>query len=184
MGRKSAENLLAGIEASKSRGLARLLNGLSIRHVGQRVAQVLAEHFGTMEALEAAGEEQLAQVNEIGGVIAKSVFDFVHSEHGRDTIADLRALGIDMTAPKKATPAAGGPLAGKTIVITGTLKNYTREEIQDKIATLGGRVASSVSKKTDFVLAGEVAGSKLDKATKLGVKVMGEEEFEAMTGER
>ena len=180
MGKKSAENLLAGIDASKTRGLARLLNGLSIRHVGQRVAQVLAEHFGSMQALQAASEEQLAEVNEIGGVIAKSVYDFLHSEHGRDTIADLAALGLDMTAPKKAQPAGGGPLAGKTIVVTGTLKNYKRDEIEERIAALGGRVASSVSKKTDFVLAGEEAGSKLQKAAKLGVRVVSEEEFEAM----
>jgi DNA ligase (NAD+) len=180
MGTKSAENLLAGIAASKSRGLARLLNGLSIRHVGQRVAQVLAEHFGTMDALQAASEEQLAEVNEVGGVIAKSVFDFVHSEHGRETIEDLRQIGIDMTAPKRAVPAGGGPLAGKTIAVTGTLKNYSRDEIQDKIAALGGRAASSVSKKTDFVLAGEEAGSKLEKAQKLGVKVLTEDEFEQL----
>ena len=180
MGKKSAENLLAGVAASKSRGLARLLNGLSIRHVGQRVAQVLAEHFGSMDALQAASEEQLAEVNEVGEVIAKSVYDFLHSEHGRETIQDLKQLGIDMTSPKRAVPAGGGPLAGKTIVVTGTLAGYTREEIQDKIAALGGRVSSSVSKKTDFVLAGEEAGSKLDKANKLGVKVVSEEEFERL----
>ena len=180
MGKKSAENLLANIQASKSRGLARLLNGLSIRHVGQRVAQVLAEHFGSLDALQAASEEQLAEVNEIGGVIAKSVYDFLHSEHGRETIEDLKQLGIDMSAPKRAVPSGSGPLAGKTIVVTGTLAGYSREEIQDKIAALGGRVSSSVSKKTDFVLAGEEAGSKLDKANKLGVKVIDEEEFERL----
>ncbi len=180
MGKKSTENLLAGVAASKSRGLARLLNGLSIRHVGQRVAQVLAQHFGTMEALEAATEEQLAEVNEVGGVIAKSVFDFVHSEHGRETIKDLRSLGLDMTTPKRAVPASEGPLAGKTIVVTGTLKNYSREAIQEKITALGGRAASSVSKKTDFVVAGEEAGSKLDKAQKLGVKVIDEAEFDRL----
>jgi DNA ligase (NAD+) len=177
MGKKSAENLLAGIEASKRRGLARLLNALAIRHVGQRVAQVLADHFGSMEKLQSATLEELGQVNEIGGIIAKSVYDFLQSDYGRETIDDLRYLGISMEAEKKAAPAAGGALAGKTIVVTGTLKTYKRNEIEELIQRHGGRAASSVSKKTDFVLAGEEAGSKLDKAKQLGVQVISEEEF-------
>jgi DNA ligase (NAD+) len=180
MGKKSAENLLQQIEASKSRGLARLLNALSIRHVGNRVAAVLAEHVGSIEALEAASVDELSDVMEIGPVIAKSVHDFLHSDFGSHTIADLKQLGIDMTAPKKAKAAAGGALAGKTLVVTGTLEKYTREEIEERITQQGGRAASSVSKKTDYLVAGKEAGSKLAKAEQLGVKVLSEAEFEEL----
>jgi DNA ligase (NAD+) len=183
MGKKSAENLLAGVQASKKRGLARLLNALAIRHVGQRVAQVLAEHFGSMEKLQAARLEELSEVNEIGEIIAKSVYGFLHSDYGRETIEDLGSLGIAMEAEKRAAPAGGGALAGKTIVVTGTLKNYSRTSIEETIHRHGGRPSSSVSKKTDFVLAGEEAGSKLDKAKQLGVKVISEKEFQEMVGE-
>ena len=183
MGKKSAENLLAGIEASKQRGLARLLNALAIRHVGQRVAQVLADHFGSLEKLQQASLEELSEVNEIGQIIAQSVYDFLHSEYGQETIADLRSLGIAMSAPKRAAPAVGGALAGKTIVVTGSLQHYKRNEIEELIQRQGGRAASSVSKKTDFVVAGEEAGSKLDKAKELGVKVISEEEFRKLIAE-
>ena len=183
MGKKSAENLLAGIEASKQRGLARLLNALAIRHVGQRVAQVLADHFGSLEKLQQATLEELSEVNEIGEIIAQSVYDFLHSDYGRETIADLRSLGISMKGEKRSAPAGGGALAGKTIVVTGTLQHYKRSEIEELIQRQGGRAASSVSKKTDFVVAGEEAGSKLDKAKELGVKVISEEEFRGMIGE-
>jgi len=183
MGTKSAENLLAGVEASKKRGLARLLNGLSIRHVGARVAAVLAETFGSIQELQKAGVEDLAETMEIGPVIAASVHAFLQSEFGRATIADLTSAGIDMTAPLKPKAAAAtGPLAGKTIVVTGTLQHYGREEIKELIAQHGGRAAASVSKKTDFVVAGEKAGSKLDKARELGVKILTEQEFEALIG--
>jgi DNA ligase (NAD+) len=180
MGKKSAENLLAGLAASKSRGLARLLNALSIRHVGQRVAQVLAEHFGTMEALQQATPDQLAAVNEIGETIAHSVWMFLQSAEGRQTIADLAELGFDMTAPKREQPPGGGVLEGKTIVVTGTLSKYSRDEIQEAIRQHGGRASSSVSKKTSFVVAGEDAGSKLTKAQELGVPVLTETEFEQL----
>ncbi|HEX5035163.1 MAG TPA: helix-hairpin-helix domain-containing protein, partial [bacterium] len=180
MGKKSADNLLEGVQASKSRGLARLLNGLAIPHVGQRVAQILAQHFGNMEAMEAATAEQLSEVEGVGPIIAKSVYDYLHSPYGSQTIDDLRAQGIDMQAPKKVRPAGGGKLAGKTIVVTGTLTKYSRDEIKELIELHGGKTSSSVSKKTDFVLAGEEAGSKLTKAQELGVKVIGEEEFEGL----
>ena len=119
MGRKSADNLLEGIEASKNRGLARLLNALSIRHVGARVAAVLAERFGSMDALMAASVEQLSETNEIGPIIAQSVFDFLHSKFGQETIADLKSVGVKMESAAR----AGGPraLEGKTLVVTGTL---------------------------------------------------------------
>jgi DNA ligase (NAD+) len=180
VGRKSAENLLEGIEASKGRGLARLLNALSIRHVGNRVAAVLAARFGTIDALLAVDVDDLSGTNEIGPVIAKSVFDFLHSEFGRKAIDDLRAQGVAMESP--AVPAAGGAgkLEGKTLVVTGTLVKYGRDEINELISKHGGHAASSVSKKTDYLVAGEKAGSKLDKARELGVKVLSEEEFEKL----
>jgi DNA ligase (NAD+) len=121
-------------------------------------------------------------VDEVGPVIAESVFRFLHSEHGKQAVRKLRAAGIDMTAPKKppATAATAGPLSGKSIVVTGTLEKYTREEIQMLIEQHGGRATSSVSKTTDFLVAGEKAGSKLDKAHKLGVRVISEAEFEEL----
>lgn len=178
MGRKSSESLLDGIEASKDRGLARLLNALAIRHVGARVAAVLAEQFRSMEALQAAGVEELSQVNEIGPVIARSVYDWLHSDFGTEIVADLRRIGVSVR--QGAARAAARTLEGKTLVVTGTLQRYTRDEIEEVIARHGGRAASSVSKKTDFVVAGAEAGSKLAKARELGVPVLSEEEFEEM----
>ncbi|HUT09241.1 MAG TPA: NAD-dependent DNA ligase LigA [Thermoguttaceae bacterium] len=182
MGRKSLDNLLDGIEASKNRGLARLLNALSIRHVGARVAAVLAERFGSMDALMAADVEQLGEINEIGPIIAQSVYDFLHSEFGSETIADLKQLGVKM---ESTAPAVAGPrlFEGKTLVVTGTLTKYTREGINELITLHGGRAASSVSKNTDYVIAGEKAGSKLTKAQQLGVPVLSEEDFEALLNE-
>ena len=178
MGKKSSENLLKQIAASKQRGLARLLTALAIRHVGTRVAEVLATHFGSMDRLCQASVEELSRVPEIGPIIAQSVYDYLHSEYGRRTIEDLRALGIRMES--EAPVAVSKVLEGKTIVVTGTLKNYSRSEIEALIARHGGRASSSVSKKTDFVLAGADPGSKLDKAKALGVPVLSEEEFEKL----
>lgn len=180
MGEKSADSLLAGVEASKSRGLSRLLNALAIRHVGARVATVLAERFGDMAALQAASEEQLSQTPEIGPVIAHSVHEFLKSSFGRQTVAELRELGVEMKAERTRPPAGTGALAGKTLVVTGALKKYKRDEIQDLIARHGGRAASSVSKKTDFVVAGDDAGGKLAKAQELGIAVLSEEDFESL----
>jgi DNA ligase (NAD+) len=179
MGRKSSENLLAAIEAGKNRGLARLLNALAIRHVGARVAAVLAEHFPSMESLMAARVDQLSETPEIGPIIAQSVYDYLHGPFGRETIQDLKKLGVKM---ESAAPAPGGSrvLEGKTLVVTGTLKRYSRDEIHEVIARHGGRAASSVSSKTDYLVAGEEAGSKLDKARQLGVPVITEEEFEEL----
>ncbi|HEX3871692.1 MAG TPA: helix-hairpin-helix domain-containing protein, partial [Pirellulales bacterium] len=181
MGQKSSENLLAGIEASKNRGLARLLNALAIRHVGARVASVLAEHFGSMEAIEQADVETLSEVLEIGPVIAESVHEFTHSAVGKEVIDQLHRHGIDMTAPQK--PKSRQPLAGKTLVVTGTLEKYGRDEIEGLIKNLGGRAASSVSKKTNYLVAGEAAGSKLDKARELGIPILTEAEFDALIAE-
>jgi DNA ligase (NAD+) len=178
MGQKSAENLLAAICASKERGLARLLAALSIRHVGTRVAAVLAEKFRSIDALLAAGVEELSQTPEIGPIIAQSVHDFFHSKYGQEAIRDLAAMGVKMEA---AGPAATKrTLEGKTIVVTGTLAKYGRDEINEIITQHGGRAAASVSKNTDYVVAGEKAGSKLDKAKHLGVPVLSEDEFERL----
>ncbi|HEX2475566.1 MAG TPA: NAD-dependent DNA ligase LigA, partial [Lacipirellulaceae bacterium] len=184
MGKKSAQKLVANIAASKSRGLARLLNALCIRHVGARVATTIAEHFGSMDALLDASEEELADVEDVGSVIANSVYRFLHGEHGKWAVHRLREAGVDMTAPKKAkaTAATAGPLSGKTLVVTGTLEKYTRQEIEELIEQHGGRAASSVSKSTDYLVAGEKAGSKLDKARKLNVRVISESEFEQLIG--
>ncbi len=184
MGKKSAEKLVANIEASKSRGLARLLNALSIRHVGARVAAALAGHYGSMDELLAASEESLAEVEEVGSVIAASVHHFLHSKHGEQAIRRLREAGLDMTAPLKPRAAAPtGPLAGKTVVVTGTLEKYKREEIEALIEQHGGKAGKSVSKKTAYVVAGAEAGSKLAKAQQLGVPVLTEQEFDALLSE-
>jgi DNA ligase (NAD+) len=182
MGAKSAQKLVAKIAESKSRGLARLLNALCIRHVGARVATTLAEHFGSMDELQAASDEDLSNVEEVGPVIAESVYEFLHSKRGEQAVQKLREAGLDMTAPKKAAGKVDGPLADKTLVVTGTLAKYKREEIEALIVQHGGRAGSSVSKKTDYLIAGEKAGSKLDKAKSLGVQVISEAEFDLLIG--
>jgi DNA ligase (NAD+) len=184
MGEKSSENLLAGIAASKERGLARLLNALSIRHVGNRVAAILAERFATMEALRAASVEQLSATPDVGPIIAESVHQFLQSDFGRRVVDDLTKLGVSMQALESAAPAGGGALAGKTIVVTGTLTKYKRDEIEEVIARHGGRATGSVSKNTDFLLAGEEAGgAKLTKAQKLGIKIIDEAAFDRLLAE-
>ncbi len=183
MGEKSAQNLVEGIAASKTRPLHRLLAGLGIRHVGGRTAQVVADHFGSMDAIEEAGVEALQEVDEVGEVVAQSIHDFFATQENRDLIARLSAHGLTMTQEKRAATTGPRPLEGKTIVVTGTLANYSRESIQARIAELGGKTSSSVSKKTDYVLAGESPGSKVEKARELGVKVINEQEFEKLTGD-
>jgi len=179
MGRKSAEKLVAAIEASKQRGLARVLAALAIRHGGTRVATVLAEHFGSIDALLAADKDELASVNEIGPVIAESVHNYLHGESGRTTIEALRAAGVRLQGETAAGPARR-KLEGKTLVVTGTLSRYSRDEIERLIQRHGGRAASSVSRKTDYVVAGEKPGSKLDQARRLGIPVLDEAAFEAL----
>jgi DNA ligase (NAD+) len=182
MGEKSAQNLLAGLAASKQRGLARLLAGLAIQHVGDSVADLLAQEFGDMDALMNASVERLAQINGIGPILAETIHAYFHSPAGRKTIEELRELGLKMTEDVRPAPAAktGADLTGKTIVVTGTLKNYQREEIEALIRQLGGKPTGSVSKNTAFVIAGDKAGSKLEKAEALGVKVITEEEFDRL----
>ena len=182
MGEKSAANLLAGIEASKARGLARVLGALGIRHVGDRVAVVLAGRFATNDDLAAAGVETLTEVEEIGPVIAQSVAEFFASPAGRETVERLKAAGVDMTARKRPGSGAAGTLAGKTVVVTGTLEGFSRAQAEEAVKAAGGRVASSVSKKTDFVVVGAEAGSKADKARELGVEMIDEGEFRKRLG--
>ena len=176
MGAKSADNLLASIEESKHRGLARVIAALNIRHVGTRAAEILADHFGSMDKLAAASVEQLTQVEEVGEVMARTIHEWFASPAGKRTIAHLAAAGVEMKAARR--PRAGDqPLTGKTIVVTGTLERFSRKEIQDLIKELGGNATGSVSKNTDFVIAGADPGSKLDKARQLGVEVIDEKEF-------
>jgi DNA ligase (NAD+) len=176
MGKKSAAALVEQIAASRSRGLVRVLNGLGIRHVGPRVATLLSERFPTIESLQAASAEELASVPEIGEIIAASVHELLQGDYGRRTIAGLRAAGVRLDVPE-ADRVAGGPLTGKTLVVTGTLAGFSRQEAEQAIRKAGGRASSSVSKKTDYVVAGAEAGSKLEKAQKLGVSVIDEAEF-------
>jgi DNA ligase (NAD+) len=180
MGKRSAEKLLAAIETSKSRGMARLLNALSIRHVGTTVANVLARHFSSINRLRLATEEELSQVNEIGTIIAKSVANFLTSPYGNRVLDDLAAIGIKFDRNAADEKLLGNQLAGKSIVVTGSLNKYTRDEIERLIEQHGGKSSSSVSSKTHFLVAGEKAGSKLEKAKSLGVTVLSEEEFESL----
>jgi len=179
MGEKSAENVLAEIEASKKLPLERVIYGLGIRFVGERTAQFLAEHFGSLDAIMNASAEELEEVNEVGPRIAESIVEFFADEHNRKLVGDLRKAGLTFTGQKI---EKGTKLAGKTFVLTGTLERHTRDEAKKLIEDAGGRVSGSVSKKTDYVVAGSDAGSKLDKARELGVSVIGEEELEGLVG--
>ena len=177
MGDKSAQNILDEIENSKKLPLERVIYGLGIRMVGERTAQFLAEHFGSMEALESAGVEELQDVNEVGPRIAESIVEFFSIAANRKLVARLREAGLTLTGKKK---QRGTKLAGKTFVLTGTLAHFTRDEAKKMIEDAGGKVTGSVSKKTDYVVAGADAGSKLDKAKELGVKVIDEREMERL----
>lgn len=184
VGEKVAKKVVENIENSRNQPLDRLLAGLGIRHVGNRVAHLLAASFGSLDALSQATTEQLSAVNEIGPAIAASVHDFFSSPAGNKTVAALQAAGIDpQMEVVKAEDVADLPLAGKTLVVTGTLTKYDRKTIEDLIVKNGGKAAGSVSKKTDYLVAGAEAGSKLDKAKQLGVKIIDEEAFEKLIGE-
>jgi len=177
MGEKSAQNLLDGLQASKSRDLWRLIFGLGILHVGAGVAKTLGRGFATLDDLRQAGLEQLNEIEDVGSVIAQSLVQWFTAERNQDLIERLRSAGLNFHSALCQPKTAQGPFAGKTFVLTGTLPSMTREQAAARIEALGGKVSSSVSKKTDFVVAGEEAGSKLEKARKLGVKILDEREF-------
>ncbi|MBX6311582.1 MAG: NAD-dependent DNA ligase LigA [Isosphaeraceae bacterium] len=184
MGKKSAQNLLAALEASKTRPLDRFLTGLTIRHVGTRSAEILAGRFHTLEALRNAAYEELEAIPGLGPVLAKSIYDFFQNPENQRLIDDLLSVGV-APQPVYASPEANArlPLAGKTFVITGTLPKRSRAEAEMLIKQHGGRVTSSVSKATNYLLVGEDPGSKLDKAKQLGIPTLDEAELERMVGQ-
>ena len=183
MGKKSAANVVAEIGASKERPLHRLLYALGIRHVGERAARILAASLGSIEELEKSPQEAIEQIPEIGPKTAAAVRTFFDQPRNRELMRRLARAGVrTVAAPEERAvrPPADSEFAGKTVVLTGTLPGLSREDAKARIEGLGGRVSGTVSKKTDLVVAGEEAGSKLDKAVELGVRVVGPEEFARM----
>ncbi|MEY2897532.1 MAG: NAD-dependent ligase LigA [Pseudomonadota bacterium] len=181
MGQKSAENLVAALARARSTQLARFIYALGIRHVGEATARDLARHFGSLEALIAADVQGLLEVRDVGPVVAESIAAFFAEPHNREVIAALRAEGVHWSEAR--TERAAGPLAGMTLVLTGTLPSLSRDEASALIEAAGGKVSGSVSKKTNFVVAGAEAGSKLEKARSLGVTVIDEAGLRALTGD-
>ena len=179
MAEKSAQNVLDALEQSKRTTLPRFLFGLGIRHVGEATAKDLARHFGALDAIMDASVDQLLQVNDVGPVVAQSIHTFFAQPHNREVVAQLRACGV---AWEEGAPVEGAtlPLAGKTIVLTGTLPTLGRDEAKDLLEAAGAKVAGSVSKKTYCVVAGAEAGSKLDKAQALGIPVLDEDGLRAL----
>ncbi|MBR5471270.1 MAG: NAD-dependent DNA ligase LigA [Oscillibacter sp.] len=177
MGKKSAENLIAAIEKSRGNDLSKLIYGLGIRQVGEKAAKVLATHFKTMDALVAATEEELTEINDVGAVTADCIVSYFASEQARDLLARLKAAGVNMESTAQLVDER---FAGMTFVLTGTLERFDRKAAQAMIEERGGKAAGSVSKKTTYVVAGEAAGSKLKKAQELGIPVLTEDEFAAM----
>jgi DNA ligase (NAD+) len=173
MAEKSAQNILDALEKSKQTTLPRFLFGMGIRHVGESTAKALAAHFGNLDAVMAASEEQLLQVSDVGPVVAQSIRTFFEQPHNREVVEQLRACGVHWPEGEP-SPAASLPLAGKTFVVTGTLPTLSRDQVKDLLEAAGAKVAGSVSKKTHYVVAGAEAGSKLDKALELGVPVLDE----------
>ena len=180
MGDKSARNAVHAIEESRSRDLSKLLCALGIRQIGAKAAQVLARHFGSFDALAAATEEELTAIDDVGGITAKCLRQWLESPQSQDLISRLKAAGVNMECHDMPT---ADTLTGKTFVLTGTLSSLGRKEAEEAIARLGGKANGSVSKKTSYVVAGEEAGSKLRKAQELGIPVLSEAEFLAMIGQ-
>ncbi|MBB6428626.1 NAD-dependent DNA ligase LigA [Algisphaera agarilytica] len=176
MAEKKVDNLVQGIEDAKGRGLARVLAGLTIRHVGNSGSRVFARAFGNVDALVAADLEQLEALEDVGPITAQSLYDFLHNETGQHVIDELKQAGVDLTEEQPAVVESSGdsPFAGKKIVLTGTLEHFKRNDLKAKLETLGAKVSGSVSKNTDILIAGESAGSKLTKAESLGVEVWNE----------
>jgi DNA ligase (NAD+) len=171
---KSAQNVIDAIEESKTRPLWRFVAAMGIRHIGGQSAQILAEHFGSLDELMDAGQETLGSIDQIGPTMAKSIYDYFRDEKNHTVIKELLAAGV---RPEQQKMVRSDRLAGKTIVVTGTLETLTRQQAEQAVKQAGGKTSSSVSKKTGFVLAGKEPGSKLDKANQLGVKVIDENEF-------
>jgi DNA ligase (NAD+) len=171
IGEKTADSLLEQIDRSKQAPLNRVLLGLGIRHVGERTAQALADEFGSMDALIGASEEELTRINDVGPKVAQAIREFFDNKRNLDLVERLRKAGLTFAAEKR---VRGSTLEGLTFVLTGTLPTLTREVAKERIESAGGKVSGSVSKKTNYVVAGEEAGSKLDKATSLGVTVLDE----------
>jgi len=182
MGEKSARNFLDGIEQSKKRDMWRVLYGLGILHVGAGVAKALGRCFATLDDVFAAGFNQLLECEDIGEVIAQSIIQWHGDARNRRLLERLRKADVNFHSALYQPRAKAGPLAGKTFVLTGTLPHLKREEATAKIEADGGKVSGSVSKKTDYVVAGEEAGSKLEKAQKLGVKIIDEAELLRLCG--
>jgi DNA ligase (NAD+) len=180
MGKKSSEKLVANIEASKRQPLPRVIAGLGIPFVGDRTAQFLAETFGSLDAIAAADEETLQHAEEVGPKVARSIRQFFQEERNRELVERLRQAGLNFHHER--VERKGGPLEGKVFVLTGTLPHWTREEAKARIEAAGGKVTSSVSKNTDYVVAGAEPGSKLAKARELGIPVIGEAELQRMLG--
>jgi DNA ligase (NAD+) len=182
MAEKSASNLLEAIDKSRSTTLARFIYALGIRNVGERTAKDLARHFGSLEALIAADLEGLKQVPDVGPIVAESLIDFFREEHNRQVIADLEARGVHWVETEGEADAPEGLLSGKTFVITGSLPTLSRDEAKALLEAAGAKVSGSVSKKTDYLLAGSDAGSKLTKAQELGIAILDEDQMKAMLG--
>ena len=180
MAERSAENLITAIEASKLRDLNKLIYGLGIRHVGEHAAWVLANHFNSIEKIAHASLDELTNIQEMGPVMAESVYNFFQNRENLEILKKLKNAGLKMTGTIR--KIAAGPLAGKTVVITGTLKSFSRPEAEDAVRKAGGRPSSGVSKNTDFLVSGEEAGSKLDKAKALNVEIISEEKFRKLLG--
>lgn len=180
MGKKSANNLVAAVEKSKRNDLSRLLFAFGIRHVGQKAAKILSGTFGSLDAVLAASEDQLTEIRDIGGAIAQAIVEWREQDQSKHLIARLREIGVNFNGEQT---VKSDKLAGKTIVLTGTLSLFTRKQATEIIERLGGRASGSVSKKTTFVVAGENAGSKLKKANDLGVPVLTEQEFQDLIQE-
>jgi len=181
MGKKSAENLVQAIESSKNRGLARVLTALGIRHVGEHNARLLSEVFKDINDLMNASEEILAEIQGIGPIVAGSTYSFTHSDTGSKTIQALDMRNVRMTSDNwTKPPPANALIGGKTFVLTGTMESFSRAELEERVRRVGGKATSSVSKNTDYVVAGSNPGSKRDKAAKLGVRILTEDEFLVM----
>jgi DNA ligase (NAD+) len=180
MGEKSSSNVMHAIEESKNRDLDRLICALGISNVGFHTAEVLANHFDSLDTVATATQEALEEIYEIGPVVAKSIVDFFRNEHTQDIIEKLKAAGVNTKKLASQKFAKNPNVAGRSFVITGTLQKYSRNEAEALIKNSGGRLISGVSKKTDYLVVGDDPGSKLDKARELNVHILDEEAFEKM----